>query len=34
MSDYYRDRVRQGGILSNQFIKFVRKLVREQDWAG
>jgi hypothetical protein len=23
MSDYYRDRVRQGGILSNQFIKFV-----------
>lgn len=24
MTDYYRDRVRQGGILSNQFVKFVR----------
>lgn len=23
MTDYYRDRVRQGGILSNNFIKFV-----------
>lgn len=23
MTDYYRDRVRQGGILSNQFVQFV-----------
>jgi len=27
MSDYYRDRVRQGGILSNQFIKFVSQVI-------
>lgn len=23
MTDYYRDRVRQGGIFSNQFVGFV-----------
>lgn len=26
MTDYYRDRVRQGGIFSNQFVQFVRRL--------
>lgn len=24
MTDYYRDRVRQGGILANKFVYFVR----------
>lgn len=26
MTDYYRDRVRQGGILANKFVHFVRSL--------